>query len=71
VDLAVPLFPFSQEVTLHEGSNTIDVVAIDLLGHATRQRLRVYADRQGPLVSLEKVELVGQPPQQYARTGTS
>jgi hypothetical protein len=67
VELAAPLLPFSQEVALHDGSNTIDVVAVDLLGHATRQRLSVYADRQGPLVSLEKVELVGQPPQQYAR----
>ena len=57
------LLPFTQEVALHEGLNTIDVVAADLLEHATRLRLRVYADRQGPLVSLEKVELVGQPPQ--------
>src|SRR5262245_4253428 len=54
VELAVPLLPFTQEVALHEGPNTIDVVAVDLLGHATRQRLSVYADRQGPLVSLEK-----------------
>src|SRR3989442_4875237 len=68
VELAAPLLPFSQEVALHEGPNTIDVVAVDLLGHVTQQRLRVYADHQGPLISLEQVELVGQPPQQqYAR----
>lgn len=67
VELASPLLPFTQEVALHDGPNTIDIVAVDLLGHATRQRLIVYADRQGPFVGLEKVELVGQPPQQYAR----
>jgi Curli production assembly/transport component CsgG/Glucodextranase, domain B len=67
VELAEPRIPFTREVDLHDGLNTIDIVAVDLLGHQAQQRLTVHVDRQGPLVSVERVELLGAPYQQQAR----
>ena len=67
IELAEPHIPFTQEVELHDGLNTIDIVAVDLLGHQAQQRLTVHVDRQGPLVSVERVELLGTPSQQQAR----
>jgi hypothetical protein len=67
IELAEPRLSFAQEVALQDGPNTIDVTARDLLGQETRQRLTVHLDRHGPLVSLERVELVGSGAQQRAR----
>ena len=67
IELAEPRMPFTQEVELHDGLNTIDIVAVDLLGQQAQQRLTVHVDRQGPLVSVERVELLGAPSQQQAR----
>ena len=67
IELAEPRLAFHQEVTLQDGMNTIDVVAVDLLGKLARQRLAVTLDRHGPLVSIERVEPLGVPPQQRAR----
>src|SRR5262249_12179686 len=66
-ELAEPRLPFTQEVELHDGLNTIDIAAVDLLGQQAQQRLTVRVDRQGPLVSIERVELLGTPPEQQAR----
>jgi len=67
IELGQRRIPFTHEVALHDGPNTIDIVAVDLLGHQARQRLMVHVDRQGPLLSVEQVELLGMPPQQQAR----
>src|SRR5262249_22517855 len=67
IERAEPRLPFTQEVELHDGLNTVDIVAVDLLGHRAQQRLTVHVDRQGPLLSVERVELLGVPPQQQAR----
>ena len=64
VELAEPRIPFTQAITLHDGENTVDIVAADLLGHSTRERLTVYLDRQGPLLILDRLEVVGGPPLQ-------
>ena len=59
IEVAAPRVPFAQEVGLQEGLNIIDVNAVDLVGQQTHQRITVHVDRQGPLVSLESVELLG------------
>jgi hypothetical protein len=64
VELAEPRLPFTQEIALHDGANIVDVAAVDLLGQQVHQRLTVRLDRHGPLVSLDRVEVVGTPPQQ-------
>jgi hypothetical protein len=67
IELAAPRLPFTQEITLQEGENHIEVVAVDLLGRLARQRLTVQLDRQGPLLSLDQVEIVGPPSQRRTR----
>jgi hypothetical protein len=67
VEFAEPRLTFTQEVTLRDGGNAIDVVADDLVGHQARARLTVHLDRHGPLLSLEQVEVAGTPPQQRVR----
>jgi hypothetical protein len=59
IELAAPRIPLAQEITLHEGQNVVDIVATDLLGHLSRQRLTVTTDRRGPLVSVERIEVSG------------
>jgi hypothetical protein len=61
IELAEPRQRFTQEVALHDGANTIDIVAHDLVGRQSRKRLTVYLDRQGPLVSLDEVEVLDTP----------
>lgn len=67
IDLAEARLPFTREVPLRDGANQIDIVAGDLVGHQVRQRVTVHLDRQGPLLSLDQVVLVGSAPQQRAR----
>lgn len=67
IELAVARLPFSTEVALQDGANSIEIVAADLLGQRTSQRLTVHLDRHGPLLSLDGVELLGPPPHQQAR----
>jgi tetratricopeptide (TPR) repeat protein len=62
IELAEPRIAFTREIELQEGENHIEVVAVDLLGRLARQRLGVQLDRQGPLLSLDQVEVVGAPP---------
>jgi hypothetical protein len=57
IELAEPRLSFAQEITLRDGTNTIDIVAVDLLGHMAHQQLSVTLDRQGPLVSVSRVEI--------------
>jgi hypothetical protein len=64
VELAEPRIAFAQAIALRDGANTVDIVVADLLGHSTRERLTVYVDRQGPLLLLDRVEVVGSPPLQ-------
>jgi hypothetical protein len=67
VELAEPRLSFTKKIALHDGPNAIDIVAADLLGRQTRQRLTVHLDRHGPLVSLEQVEILGVSPHRQAR----
>lgn len=67
IELAEPHLPFTQEIALHHGSNTIDIVADDLVGRRARQRLTVVVDRHGPLVSLTHLDIVGTAPHQRLR----
>ena len=66
IELATPRLPFAEAIALQDGPNTIDIAAEDLLGHRTSRRLTVHLDRHGPLLSLEQVELLGEPPHQQA-----
>lgn len=67
IDLAAPRVAFTTDVALHDGPNTIAIVAEDLLGQRTTQRVTVSLDRHGPLLSLQEVDLHGTPPHQQAR----
>jgi hypothetical protein len=67
IELAAPRLPFTQEIALQEGENHIEVVAVDLLGRLARQPLTVQLDRQGPLLSLDQVEVAGPPSQRRVR----
>lgn len=67
IELAKPHIPFTQEVALQDGANNIEIVAVDLLGRLARKRITVQLDRQGPLVSLDQVELTGSSSQRRAR----
>lgn len=67
IELAEPQVAFSQDIALRDGINRIDVVAVDLLGNETRQQIAVRLDRQGPLLSIDRVEVTGTPPRQRAR----
>jgi hypothetical protein len=67
IELAEPSLAFAQDITLHEGLNAINIVAVDLLGRLARQRLTIDADRQGPLLSVGRVELLGEPSHQRGR----
>jgi hypothetical protein len=69
VELAAPHLPFKQEVALQDGVNTIDIVATDLAGQQTRQRVQVHLDRHGPNLSLQQVEPVGMPPRRVRVQG--
>jgi hypothetical protein len=64
VELAEPRMLFRQAIALHDGANTVDIVAADLLGHSAHERLTVHLDRQGPLLGLDRLEMVGSPPLQ-------
>jgi Glucodextranase, domain B/Curli production assembly/transport component CsgG len=67
IELAAPHLSFTQEVVLHDGVNSIDLVAEDLVGRQTRQHLTIQLDRHGPLLSLERVDVLSAPPQRRAR----
>lgn len=61
IELAEPRLPFAQEVTLTDGPNVVEVLAVDLLGRTTREHLTVHVDRRGPLLSLESLEVLDEP----------
>jgi hypothetical protein len=67
MELATPRQTFQQQLPLQDGANTIDIVAVDLVGKSTRQQLTVTLDRHGPVLSLERVERRGTPPHQRVR----
>lgn len=67
IELAEPRIVFAQAIPLQEGPNEIDIVARDLVGRQSQQRLTVHTDRQGPLLGLDRVELLDAPPQRRAR----
>lgn len=59
IEVAEPQVPFRRDITLHDGVNTLEIVAVDLLGNLTKLQRSVRLDRQGPLVSVSRVEAVG------------
>jgi hypothetical protein len=66
IELAEPRLTFAREIPLQDGANAIDIVAVDLAGRQTSQRLVVQLDRQGPLVGVHRATLIGQHPQRRA-----
>jgi hypothetical protein len=52
---------------LRDGTNFIEVAATDLLGRSTKQKVTVHVDRQGPLISLDRVDVQGASSQRRAR----
>ena len=59
IDLAKEKYSFSKKVLLQAGRNTIAIIATDLLGQPGKKTLIVEVDREGPLVSIEQVEVHG------------
>ena len=49
--------PFSESLSLSQGTHTIEVVARNLLGKATKRQLVIHVDRQGPLVTIDDLRL--------------
>ncbi|MCL6583143.1 MAG: hypothetical protein K6U11_05830 [bacterium] len=50
IELAEASVPFSMPVDLTEGENVVQVVARDLVDREAEERIRIFLDRQGPLV---------------------
>jgi|GEM_PF-4201807 len=50
IELAEASVPFSMPVDLTEGENVVQVVARDLVDREAKKRIRIFLDRQGPLV---------------------
>ena len=67
IELAEPSASFAQDIALRDGPNPIEIVSVDLLGQLTRHLITVYVDRQGPLLSLDAVEVLAESPQQRVR----
>jgi len=68
---SVKRFPFDYELDLTQGKHLIDVVAKNLLGKAAKQRLVIHVDREGPMITLEKLHIDGtQPPRELKITGS-
>lgn len=67
IELAAPRIDFAREVTLQDGPNVIDIVTGDLLEQQTRQRLTIFLDRRGPLLSVEEVAVSGSGGSRQAR----
>jgi hypothetical protein len=67
VELAKPSVSFAQDVALRDGPNPVEIVSVDLLGQLTRHLITVYVDRQGPVLSLDAVEVLAEFPQQRVR----
>ncbi len=59
LELAKKKSVFSVEVPLGEGENTILVRATDLAGKTTAKQMRIFCDRQGPLVEIMATETRG------------
>lgn len=54
IELAQQKIPFSQEVFLERGGNTIRIEARDLTGKRTTTEIDVLVDREGPLVVIRE-----------------
>jgi len=67
IELAEPSVSFAQDIALRDGPNPVEIVSVDLLGQLTRHLITVYMDRQGPLLSLDAVEVLAEFPQQRVR----
>jgi TolB-like protein len=57
IELSQKTMEFKQTVDLHDGINLIRVKAKDLTGEETEKVIRVIVDRQGPLFSIEDVNV--------------
>jgi hypothetical protein len=67
IELAEPNVSFARDIALRDGLNPIEIVSVDLLGEQSRHLRTVYVDRQGPLLSLDAVEVLAESPQQRVR----
>jgi len=48
---------FSESLSLSQGTHTIQVVARNLMGKATKRQLVIHVDRQGPLVTIDQLRI--------------
>ena len=64
IELAEPSASFAQDIALRDGQIQLKSSAVDLLGQLTRHLITVYVDRQGPLLSLDAVEVLAESSQQ-------
>jgi len=49
--------PFSEPLSLSQGTHPIQVVTRNLLGKTTKRQLVIHVDRQGPLVTIDELRL--------------
>lgn len=59
IELAAPSYPFDRRVALAEGSNTVEVTAVDLLGQRATGRVVRIADWQPPRLLVRRVTAQG------------
>lgn len=47
---------FQERLHLVQGDHTIDITAINLAGSSATKKINIHVDRQGPLITLEKID---------------
>ncbi len=55
IELAKKRYPFSGNLQLQEGLNSIEIKAGDLSGKTILKTFRIYGDRQGPIINIEEL----------------
>jgi len=48
---------FKEALRLSQGSHRVEVMARNLLGKITKRQIRIQVDREGPMITLEKLKL--------------
>jgi TolB-like protein/tetratricopeptide (TPR) repeat protein len=51
------LIPFKEDLDLPQGRYTVEVVAKNLLGKVTKRRVIINVDREGPIITLDELDL--------------
>lgn len=67
IELSEPRIDFEQDIILEEGANSIEILCTDLVGHLARRRITVTVDRRGPIVGLDRAEVIRKETRRFAR----